>query len=206
MNLYFQQVSLDADTDTTDPLRQVPQCFHFNVILCVCVSVCVCVCVCYLLSHVQLFAIPWTLSCQSLLFMGFPRQEYWGGFTFPSPRLSDTLVIINSGHLQDSRDAHWRKSSMYPSVTYIFWMASCHTQEYLSTQRDHRTAPELSYGVQYWQKGKYFHPNVAFYPAALFWRAQHGTASGSKGERSGSWAMTTHKICLNVVYCHFLEL
>ena len=51
MNLYFQQVSLDADTDTTDPLRQVPQCFHFNVILCVCVSVCVCVCVCLLLTQ-----------------------------------------------------------------------------------------------------------------------------------------------------------
>ena len=150
---------------------------------------------------VQLFAIPWTLSCQSLLFMGFPRQEYWGGFAFPSPRLSDTLVIINSGHLQDSRDAHWRKSSMYPSVTHIFWMASCHTQEYLSTQRDHRAAPELSYGVQYWQKGKYFHPNVAFIQPLH--SGEHNTvlwvAARENGMAAEQWQHTKYGLMLSFV-------
>ena len=29
--------------------------------------------------------IPWTAACQSLLSMGFPRQEYWSGLPFPSP-------------------------------------------------------------------------------------------------------------------------
>ena len=28
---------------------------------------------------------PWTLSHQAPLSMGFPRQEYWSGFSFPSP-------------------------------------------------------------------------------------------------------------------------
>ena len=28
---------------------------------------------------------PWTLAFQSPLSMGFPRQEYWHGFPFPSP-------------------------------------------------------------------------------------------------------------------------
>ena len=39
-----------------------------------------------LLSCVQLFGTPWTVAHQALLFMGFPRQEYWSGLPFPPPR------------------------------------------------------------------------------------------------------------------------
>ena len=28
---------------------------------------------------------PWTVAHQASLSMGFPRQEYWSGFPFPSP-------------------------------------------------------------------------------------------------------------------------
>ena len=42
------------------------------------------------LSHVQLFATPWTVARQAPLSMGFSRQEYWSGLPFPSP-----------GHLPD---------------------------------------------------------------------------------------------------------
>ena len=37
------------------------------------------------LSHVQLFATQWTVTCQAPLSMGFSRQEYWSGLPFPSP-------------------------------------------------------------------------------------------------------------------------
>ena len=37
------------------------------------------------LSHVQLFATPWTASYQAPLSMGFSRQEYWSGVPSPSP-------------------------------------------------------------------------------------------------------------------------
>ena len=37
------------------------------------------------LSHVLLSATPWTVAHQASLSMGFPRQEYWNGFPFPSP-------------------------------------------------------------------------------------------------------------------------
>ena len=37
------------------------------------------------LSHVQLFAIPWTVVYQASLSMGFSRQGYWSGLPFPSP-------------------------------------------------------------------------------------------------------------------------
>ena len=39
----------------------------------------------YRLSCVQLFVTPWTVALQAPLSMGFPRQEYWSGFPFPSP-------------------------------------------------------------------------------------------------------------------------
>ena len=39
----------------------------------------------HLLSHVQLFATPWTVACQALRSMGFSRQEYWSGLPFPPP-------------------------------------------------------------------------------------------------------------------------
>ena len=32
-------------------------------------------------SHVQLFATLWTVAHQAPLPMGFPKQEYWSGFT-----------------------------------------------------------------------------------------------------------------------------
>ena len=38
-----------------------------------------------LLSHVQLFATPWTVAYQDPPSMGFSRKEYWGGLPFPSP-------------------------------------------------------------------------------------------------------------------------
>ena len=39
------------------------------------------VCVCVLsLSHVRLFATPWTIARQSLLSVKFSRQEYWSVF------------------------------------------------------------------------------------------------------------------------------
>ena len=37
------------------------------------------------LSHVQLFATPWTVASQAPLFMEFSRQEYCSGLPFPTP-------------------------------------------------------------------------------------------------------------------------
>ena len=38
------------------------------------------------LSRVQLLEIPWIAAYQATLSMGFSRQEYWSGVSFPSPR------------------------------------------------------------------------------------------------------------------------
>ena len=37
------------------------------------------------LSHVRLFATPWTAAYQAPPSMGFSRQEYWSGVPLPSP-------------------------------------------------------------------------------------------------------------------------
>ena len=42
------------------------------------VSVCV-------LSHIRLFATPWTVAHHAPLSIRFSRQEYWSGLLFPPP-------------------------------------------------------------------------------------------------------------------------
>ena len=37
------------------------------------------------LSHVQLFATPWTVAYQASPSMGFSKQEHWNGLPFLSP-------------------------------------------------------------------------------------------------------------------------
>ena len=44
-----------------------------------------CAVLCCALSHEQLFVTPWTVAHQTLLSMGFSRQEYWSGLPCPSP-------------------------------------------------------------------------------------------------------------------------
>ena len=39
-----------------------------------------------MLSHAPLFVNPWTLPCQALLSMEFSRQEYYSGWSVPTPR------------------------------------------------------------------------------------------------------------------------
>ena len=57
--------------------------------------------VCESLSHVQLFATPWTGARQAPLSMEFSRPEYWSGLTFPSPGdLSDPGIEPRSPALQ----------------------------------------------------------------------------------------------------------
>ena len=57
--------------------------------LCLFYDTCVHVCV---LSHVQFFAVLWTITGQTHLSMGFPRQEYWSGLPLPSPE-----DLLNTG-------------------------------------------------------------------------------------------------------------
>ena len=76
----------------------------------------VCVCVCESLSHVWLFAIPWTVALQAPLSMGFSRQEYRSRLPFPSPGdLPDPGTEPGSPTLQADFFYHWaaREAKMF---------------------------------------------------------------------------------------------
>ena len=54
------------------------------------------------LSHVRVFATPWTVAHQAPLSLGFSRQEYWSGLPFPSPgNLPDPGIELRSPTLQE---------------------------------------------------------------------------------------------------------
>ena len=64
----------------------------------------VCTCVSHSvqsLSHVQLFATPWTIAHQAPPSIGFSRQEYSSGLPFPSPGdLPNPRIELRSPALQ----------------------------------------------------------------------------------------------------------
>ena len=72
------------------------------------------------LSHVQLFATPWTISYQAPLSMEFSRQEYWSGLLFPSPGdLPDAGIEPGSPALQ--ADTLSSEPPEKPGYLYIGW-------------------------------------------------------------------------------------
>ena len=59
-------------------------------------------------SHVQFFVTPRTVALQTLLSVGFSRQEYWSGLPFPSPGgFPDPETEPVSGRL-----LHWQVGSL----------------------------------------------------------------------------------------------
>ena len=72
-----------------------------------------------LLSHVQLFATPWTVAYQVPPSMGFSRQEYWSGLPFPFPGdLPDPGIKPRSPALQ--ADALPSEPPGKPSVFFLY--------------------------------------------------------------------------------------
>ena len=83
------------------------------------------------LSHIWLFATPWTVAHQAPLPVGFPRQEYWSGLPFPSPGdLPDQGS--NPGLLQSQVDSLPAELSgntlctyMMSYISYRWWEDCC---------------------------------------------------------------------------------
>ena len=70
---------------------------------------------------------PQTVACQTLLSIGFCRQEYWSGLPFPSPGdLPDPGLELDSPALQaDSLQTElWREA-----LKYLKWFSSFHGTE-----------------------------------------------------------------------------
>ena len=68
-------------------------------------------------SHVQLFVTPWTVARQTLLSMGFSREEYWSGLPCPHPGdLPDPEIELRSPALQ----ADTLSSELVGELVYTF--------------------------------------------------------------------------------------
>ena len=74
------------------------------------------------LSHIWLFAIPWTVAHQAPLSMEFSKKEYWSGLPFPSPGdLSDPGIKPRSPALQaDALPSELPGKLQHPYSTVTF--------------------------------------------------------------------------------------
>ena len=59
-----------------------------------------------MLSHVRLFAAPWTLASLAPLSVGFPRQQYWSGLPFPAPE----ILLLQGSNPHLFHLLHWQVS------------------------------------------------------------------------------------------------
>ena len=98
-----------------------------------------------LLSHVQLFATPWTVAYQAPLSMGFSRQEYWSGLPFPSPGdLPDPGMEPRASALQ--ADALPSEPLGKPTI-YFYFLPHPHSMwDFSSLTRDGTPVPSALEG------------------------------------------------------------
>ena len=68
------------------------------------------------LSHVQLFAIPWTAAYQALPSMGFSRQVYWSGLPLPSP-----VRVMNQGKFSVIKEVMTRLNINILGISELKW-------------------------------------------------------------------------------------
>ena len=74
-----------------------------------------CVCV---LSHVQLFAIPWTVALQAPLSTEFSRQEYWSVLPFPPP-----IMIMREMQIKTTMRRHLSPIQLFATPWTVAYQA-----------------------------------------------------------------------------------
>ena len=83
-----------------------------------------------LLSHVRLFATPWTTAYQAPPSMGFSRQEYWSGVPLPSPSALkepwDMFLIFNFDNLEGKvlRSQFLQKHDSFKRGKILDWLSA----------------------------------------------------------------------------------
>ena len=91
---------------------------HVLIILKLILNCCRC---CLVIQSCWFFVTPWTVAHQAPLSMGFSRQEYWSGVTFPSPEdLSDPGTEMSLALPVDSSPlSHLRSPKLLISKCWI---------------------------------------------------------------------------------------
>ena len=89
------------------------------------------------LSHVRLFATPWTAAYQAPPSMGFSRQEYWSGVPLPSP-MTNLDIILKRRDIALPIKVHLVKAMVFPVV-----MCGCESWTIKKAERQRIDAFEL---------------------------------------------------------------
>ena len=98
-----------------------------GIYACVCVCVCVCVYVCEIYASVRVPSVmsdsvtPWTVVCQTPLYMGFTQQEYCSGLPLPPPGDLDPGILCLLHWQADSLPLCHQRS---PCV-HVYWTQIC---------------------------------------------------------------------------------
>ena len=74
------------------------------------------------LSHVQLFATPWTVARQAPLSMEFSEHEYWSGLLLPYPGVLPDLgmKLRSSAFQENSLPFELPREPLSPDPVYIY--------------------------------------------------------------------------------------
>ena len=138
-------------------------------------------CYCQVVSHS--FATPWTIAHQAPLSMGFPREEYWSGLPFPSPRdLPDPETELESPTLAG------RSFTTEPPVFVVVVQLLSHVWLFANPWTAARQAP-LSL----------LSPGVCSYSCPLSWWC-YPTISSSAGKLFCDWYLSFNMIFLRFIY------
>ena len=91
-----------------------------------------------LLSHVRLFATPWTIAHQAPPSMGFSRQEYWSGLPFPSPTQGSNLCLLPlAGGLFTAEPPGKPYVLLAQTHPFMDVLSLCTERDWMSSSREH---------------------------------------------------------------------
>ena len=117
-------------------------------------------------SHGQLFVTPWTVACQAPLSMEFPRQEYWSGLPFPSPRDLPDPGIKMVSHIAGRFFTIWAireaQSSLSPPACHVRTQRT-RTAPHSLWASEHGSRPEVHHQILLTQGFIYNGPWKGFY-------------------------------------------
>ena len=107
-------------------------------------------------SHVWLFVTPWSVSLQAPLSMGFPRQKYWSGLSFPppgdlpDPGIEPMSPVAHTLQADSLPLSHWHLRYWYYYCYYffLFYAASQYLQS-MSSPHKHWITGNVSNGMEH---------------------------------------------------------
>ena len=126
------------------------------------------------LSHVPLFATPWTAAYKAPPSMGFSRQEYWSGVLLPPPIPDDEWYIISC--------TCWPSAYLlWKNVKLLFLTEALRQTDSNNQSKLHDGPPRSTFSKKYYDSSHNFTKELSTW--ALIWRNSEIVDSEALRER-----------------------